>query len=179
MFILFGTNNQTTNKPFFFFKSGNDNKHGVKVQTPQSTTLFLVKVTSHTTLKPYQLQEHSSGAVWESRWPPWAVRPNEPSGIRGRKAILNHASALVSACPFFVNWHLRTLSNTTYIPTARAGHNHEAYSTPAASTLSAETGEQITDFCPSSQPFRFYHCEACHSHHEFPDQSSADRLTKP
>ena len=29
----------------------------------------------------------------------WAVRPNEPSGFHGRKAILNHASALVSACP--------------------------------------------------------------------------------
>ena len=42
---------------------------------------------------------HSSGAVWESRWPSWAVRPNEPSGFRGRKSILNHASALVSACP--------------------------------------------------------------------------------
>ena len=42
---------------------------------------------------------HSSGAVWESRWPSWAVGPNEPSGFRGRKAILNHASALVSACP--------------------------------------------------------------------------------
>ena len=28
-----------------------------------------------------------------------AVRPNEPSGFRGRKAILDHASALVSACP--------------------------------------------------------------------------------
>ena len=27
----------------------------------------------------------------ESRWPSWAVRPNEPSGFRGRKAILNHA----------------------------------------------------------------------------------------
>ena len=42
---------------------------------------------------------HSSGAVWESRWPSWAVRTNEPSGFRGRTAILNHASALVSACP--------------------------------------------------------------------------------
>ena len=42
---------------------------------------------------------HSSGAVWESRWPSWDVRPNEPSGFRGRKAILNHASALVSTCP--------------------------------------------------------------------------------
>ena len=30
---------------------------------------------------------------------PGLVRPNEPSGFRGRKAILNHASALVSACP--------------------------------------------------------------------------------
>ena len=42
---------------------------------------------------------HSSGAVWESRWPSWAVRPNKPSGFRGHKAILNHALALVSACP--------------------------------------------------------------------------------
>ena len=28
-------------------------------------------------------------------WPSWAVRPNEPSGFRGRKVLLNHASALV------------------------------------------------------------------------------------
>ena len=42
---------------------------------------------------------HSSGAPWESRWPSWAVRPNEPSGFRGRKELLNRASALVSACP--------------------------------------------------------------------------------
>ena len=35
--------------------------------------------------------------LWE--WPSLAVRPNEPSGFRGRKAILNHDSALVSACP--------------------------------------------------------------------------------
>ena len=26
-------------------------------------------------------------------------RPNEPYGFRGHKAILNHASALVTACP--------------------------------------------------------------------------------
>ena len=43
--------------------------------------------------------KHSSGAVWESRWPSWAVRPNEPSGFRGRKAILKtmlrHWSQLV------------------------------------------------------------------------------------
>ena len=42
---------------------------------------------------------HSSGTVWESRWPSWAVHPNEPYGFCGRKAILNHAHALVSACP--------------------------------------------------------------------------------
>ena len=35
----------------------------------------------------------------ERRWTSWAVRPNEPSGFRGRKELLNHASALVSACP--------------------------------------------------------------------------------
>ena len=50
--------------------------------------------------------------MWESRWPSWAFRPNEPYGFRGRKAILNHAHALVSACPWYVNWHPRTLSNT-------------------------------------------------------------------
>ena len=35
---------------------------------------------------------HSSGTVWKSRWPSWAVRPNEPSGFRGRNATLNHAA---------------------------------------------------------------------------------------
>ena len=28
-----------------------------------------------------------------------SVRPNEPSGFRGRKDLLNRASALVTACP--------------------------------------------------------------------------------
>ena len=56
---------------------------------------------------------HSSGAVWESRWPSWAVRPNEPSGFLGRKELLNRASALVTTCPSYVNWHLRTLSITS------------------------------------------------------------------
>ena len=35
----------------------------------------------------------------ESRWTSWAVRPNEPSGFRGRKELLNRASALVTTCP--------------------------------------------------------------------------------
>ena len=42
---------------------------------------------------------HSSGAVWESRWTSWAVRPNEPSGFRGRQDLSNRASALVTTCP--------------------------------------------------------------------------------
>ena len=42
---------------------------------------------------------YSSGAVSESRWTSWAVRPNEPSGFRGRKDLLNRASALVTTCP--------------------------------------------------------------------------------
>ena len=28
-----------------------------------------------------------------SAWPSWALRPKEPHGFRGRKAILNHAHA--------------------------------------------------------------------------------------
>ena len=48
--------------------------------------------------------------MWESRWTSWAVRPNEPSGFRGRKELLNRASALVTTCPKYVNWHLRILS---------------------------------------------------------------------
>ena len=38
----------------------------------------------------WQVSE-SSGAVWESRWPSWAPRPNEPYGFCGRKATVNHA----------------------------------------------------------------------------------------
>ena len=51
--------------------------------------------------KPYGFcgRKQSSGALWKSRWPPWALHPNEPSGFCERKAILNHAHALVSACP--------------------------------------------------------------------------------
>ena len=94
---------------------------------------------------------HSSGAVWESRWPSWPVRPNKPSGFRGRKAILNHASALVIACPKYVNWHLRTLSITvitspsvvatvlncpTAGPTAGFQHTHSVSSTLGAGVLS-------------------------------------------
>ena len=58
-----------------------------------------VRALKYWTLKTIDRDCHSSGTVWESRWPSWAVRPNEPFGFRGRKAILNHASALVSACP--------------------------------------------------------------------------------
>ena len=31
----------------------------------------------------------SSGAVWKSRWPPWAPVPNSPYGLCGREATLN------------------------------------------------------------------------------------------
>ena len=39
----------------------------------------------------------SSGAVWKSKWPSWAPRPNEPYGFCGRKATLNHAVDTI--CP--------------------------------------------------------------------------------
>ena len=41
----------------------------------------------------------SLGAVWESGWLSWAVCPSESSGFCEHKAILNHASALATACP--------------------------------------------------------------------------------
>ena len=41
----------------------------------------------------------ASAAVWKSRWPSWAPRPNKPYGFCGRKATLNHAHALVTVCP--------------------------------------------------------------------------------
>ena len=76
---------------------------------PQNKTKFMppcgkvpqlyLKYHSYTAVLRYTRRHHSSGAVWESRWPSWAVRPNEPSGFSGRKAKLNHASALVSVCP--------------------------------------------------------------------------------
>ena len=61
----------------------------------------------------WYLKNQSSGAVWELRWTSWAVCPNEPSGFRGRKDLLNRTSVLVTTCPEYVNWHLRTLSNTS------------------------------------------------------------------
>ena len=70
---------------------------------------------------------HSSGAVWESRWPSWAVRPNKPSGFRGRKELLNRVLALVSACPYYVNRHLRTLSNTSPPPPVDSSKRPKLY----------------------------------------------------
>ena len=51
----------------------------------------------------HQQQLRSSGAVWESRWPSWAPCPNETYGFCGRKATMNHAYALVTVCPQYVN----------------------------------------------------------------------------
>ena len=61
----------------------------------------------------------SSGAVWKSRWPSWAPRPNEPYGFCGRKATLNHAHALVSLSLIMMSTrHPRTLSSTTSTTTS-------------------------------------------------------------
>jgi len=63
----------------------------------------------------------SSGTVWKSRWPSWAFCPNEPYGFCGRKATLNHASALVTVCPWYVNQHPRTWSSTSSSPSGPVG----------------------------------------------------------
>ena len=36
--------------------------------------------------------------LWESRWRSWAVRPNEPSGFRGRKELLHRGHNLSLIC---------------------------------------------------------------------------------
>ena len=59
--------------------------------------------------------QSSGRAVWKSRWPSWAPRPNEPFGFCGRKAALNYAYALVSVCPQYVNLTLSEDIKPLYI----------------------------------------------------------------
>ena len=98
------------------------------VQNAPNNTVLRWWVTRHRMLKwpyltPVQNAPDNTDFCWwatrhwlivqelcESRWPSWAVSPNEPSGFHGRKELLNHASALVTTCPIYVNWHLSTLS---------------------------------------------------------------------
>ena len=56
-----------------------------------------LQLKTHTPPLTLRAQEQSSGAVWKSKWPSWAPRPNEPYGFCGRKATLNHAVDTV--CP--------------------------------------------------------------------------------
>ena len=63
--------------------------HGPQGSVGQARTRSLKLNHIHKTWNPI-VQE-----LCESR----GVRPNEPYGFSGRKAILNIASALVSACP--------------------------------------------------------------------------------
>ena len=79
-----------------FRNGGPKNVKNGNVATPQWKLWICTSIWGYIFLHGFS---YSPGAVWESRWPSWAVRPNEPSGFRGRKAISNHASALVSACP--------------------------------------------------------------------------------
>ena len=69
-----------------------DKKHFGKAKVSCNSTALLSTIMHP---RPF----HSSGAVWESRWPSWAVCPKKPSGFRGRKDLLNHISALVTTCP--------------------------------------------------------------------------------
>ena len=51
--------------------------------------------------------------MWKSRWPSWAFHSNEPYGFCGHKATLKCASALVTVCPWYVNWCPRTWISTS------------------------------------------------------------------
>ena len=45
------------------------------------------------------MEKKENQQLCQSRWPSWALRPNELSGFRGHKELLNRASALVTTCP--------------------------------------------------------------------------------
>ena len=98
---------------------------------------------------------HSSGAVWESRWTSWAVRPNEPSGFRGRKDLLHRASALVNLSliclmtsedikhqliiwPYLYRCQ-RALHTTGCPPPPPPGPFHPLLPSPAAFTISSSS----------------------------------------
>jgi len=58
--------------------------------------LFISSLVSVTVHRDHIVQELCESRL---RWTSWAVRPNEPSGFRGRKELLNRALALVTICP--------------------------------------------------------------------------------
>ena len=74
-------------------------KLNTKTESETESTVSVIVSVLIKVLNSMMLDCHSSGAVWESRWTSWAVRPNKPSGFRGRKDLLNSASALVTTCP--------------------------------------------------------------------------------
>ena len=84
----------TLESRFDLSRRGEGNISAALMTSPSSLTVCHIKY-----LKLVWPCSHSSGAVWESRWTSWAVRPNEPSGFRGRKELLNRASALVTTYP--------------------------------------------------------------------------------
>ena len=83
--------------------------HAVIVKQPESTFASVLNTRKDQVSRidhAYMHRSHagiySLGAVWETRWPSWAGRLNEPSGFRWRKAIsswTDHVSAFVSVCP--------------------------------------------------------------------------------
>ena len=77
----------------------NANRTG-PIELRRQTNLFTIKQPKRRVkMAALMLMLQSSGGVWKSRWPSWAPRPNEPYVFCGRKATLNHAHALVTACP--------------------------------------------------------------------------------
>ena len=48
----------------------------------------------------------SSGAVWKSKWPPWAPIPHRLYGFGGRKATLNLNLAFVTIPAWKIGWNV-------------------------------------------------------------------------
>ena len=60
---------------------------------------FTLSPPSHSVPVPNRPTRLCGRKATESKWTSWAVRPNEHSGFRGRKDLLNRASALATTCP--------------------------------------------------------------------------------
>ena len=95
----------------------------------------------------------SLGAVWESRWPSWAFRPNEPYGFCGSKATVNHASALVTVCPWYIKRHPRTWSSTS---SSSPSSSSSSSSWDMRHECSESAREQRTDLNKSDQYIYIY-----------------------
>ena len=112
-------------------------------------------------------------------------RPNEPYGFCGRKATLNHAYALVTVCPYYINRHPGTLSSTSSSAAAATASETLAYVFGVTATPQEMPPEwqlhflRRVKFCSDCVLISLscYVHEQVHEQNAFPDFNSYARLS--